>query len=153
MRAKEEYSIPDLLCEWIDNEKVYVNDQNQEIDWLHDKTGSWKPTWIYEKFYRYTTIVAEEFDKDETPFNFTTGHMMTHKERALAHCVFTVWFGRAEKEFGCRCDNKTALKLRNRLTGQVLYMGWYDGAITVSTQEAWHPSNYSAEYDKIIEDN
>lgn len=150
---KKELSNAELLCEWCFNERVFVDEYNQELNphYNRDK-GEWQNLWIFEKFYAYTTCVAENYQKECNKFNFTTGHNMTKAEQALATHIADVWFGRAETEFKCRRDNKTALKLRNRITNQVVYMGWYDGAITVSADEPWHPEPWSDSNDKILND-
>lgn len=115
---------------WCDRESVCVNEQDQEVDWLHrQKTDKWKPLWKVMSYYPYTTWTWTNHEKETSEFNFSIGD---HDEtRGLAYLLYEVWFGYVDRKYHKR-DNKTALKLQNRLTGQIIYMGWYDGRFTVT---------------------
>ena len=141
----KEYSICDCLAHWAKNHNVYVNAQNEKGDWLHDKEGySWKPLWIIEEFYRYTSWVYTDFRKPDTPENFQSH--WDGIESDLAELIAHVWFDEVERigrRLGVNCnrDNKTAIRIRNRLTGQILYIGWYDNRITVGDScHSEHPA-------------
>ena len=116
---------------WCSKEMVCVNEQNQEVDWLHrQKTDEWKLLWKVMSYYPYTTWTWVDHNKETSEFNFSIGG--DHDEtRGLAHLLYEVWFGYVDRKYHKR-DNKTALKLQNRLTGQIIYMGWYDGRFTVT---------------------
>lgn len=115
---------------WCDRESVCVNEQDQEVDWLHrQKTDKWKSLWKVMSYYPYTTCTCVDRKKEISEFNFSIGD---HNETmGLAYLLYEVWFGYVYRKYH-KHDNKTALKLQNRLTGQIIYMGWYDGCFTVT---------------------
>lgn len=119
---------------WCDNQEVYVKN-GQEIDWLNNKDGEWKPLWKILGYYPYTTRTFIDHNKETSEFNFCIGDFNSDETRGLARLLRDVWFGYVERRYR-KSDNKTALKLQNRLTGQIVYMGWYDGRFTVTEIEA-----------------
>lgn len=115
---------------WCERETVCVNEKDQEVDWLHrQKTDKWKPLWKVMSYYPYTTWTWTDLDKETSEVNFTIGNH--DRTRGLAELLYDVWFGYVDRKYH-KHDNKTALKLQNRLTGQIIYMGWYDNRFTVT---------------------
>ena len=114
---------------WCRREKVYVNDADQELNWFNNKTGTWKYLWKIVGYYPYTTITF--INEKTSEFNFSIGDDETS---GLARLLREVWFGYVKQKYG-KADNKTALKIQNRLTGKVIYLGWYDGHFTVTELE------------------
>jgi len=122
---------------WCSQEKVLVDKSNHEIDWLN-RDGiecDWKNLWRVLEYYPYTTITGVDYDKETSEFNFSVGGFNIDTTRGLAKLLHNVWFGYVERKYK-KADNKTALKLQNRLTGQIIYMGWYDGKFTVTERPA-----------------
>lgn len=114
---------------WCRRKMVCVNPQDQEVDWLkRTKEDTWKPLWKVLSYYPYTTWVWTDNDKETSEFNFKLDWDET---KDLGQLLCDVWFGYVDMRYHKR-DNKTALKLQNRLTKQIVYMGWYDGVFTVS---------------------
>ena len=135
---------------WCANEKVCVNAQNEEVDWLHkSKEDQWKSTWKVLGYYPYTTRTFVDSDKETSQFNFSIGSDDTTE--GLARLLYDVWFGYVERKYH-KSDNKTALKLQNRLTGQIVYMGWYDGRFTVTERPAEPDPDFRAKMFEINED-
>lgn len=118
---------------WCEQKKVLVDKSNHEVDWLK-RDGidcDWKNLWQVLEYYPYTTLTGIEYDKETSEFNFSIGGINDDITRGLARLLYDVWFGYVERKYK-KADNKTALKLQNRLTGQIIYMGWYDGEFTVT---------------------
>ena len=116
---------------WCKQEKVLVDKSNNEVDWLN-RDGidcDWKNLWKVLEYYPYTTVTGVDHHKETSEFNFSIGD--DDETRGLARLLWDVWFGYVEHKYK-KSDNKTALKLQNRLTGQIIYMGWYDGRFTVT---------------------
>lgn len=120
---------------WCKQEKVLVDKSNKEIDWLHREeiNCDWKNLWQVLEYYPYTTVTYVDYDKETSEFNFRIGSDI--ETRGLANLLHDVWFGYVERKYK-KADNKTALKLQNRLTGKIIYMGWYDGNFTVTEYPA-----------------
>ena len=117
---------------WCDNPKVLVDNENHEVDWLEaKKTAEWKNLWRVLEYYPYTTVVYRDYEKETSEFNFSVGGPNDHETRGIARLLYDVWFGYVERKYH-KADNKTALKIQNRLTGQIMYLGWYDGEFKVS---------------------
>ena len=117
---------------WCERKSVCVNKDNQEVDWFNKTTDDkWKPLWKILAYYPYTTRVFLDHDKEISEFNFSIGGFNGNETQGLARLLYDVWFGYVERKYH-KSDNKTALKLQDRLTGKVVYMGWYDGTFTVS---------------------
>lgn len=117
---------------WCKRDTVCVNENDQEVDWLNRKpTDQWKSHWKILAFYPYTTVTFVDRDKPTSEFNFSVGDFNDRETRGLAQLLYDVWFGYVDKKYH-KSDNKTALKLQNRLTGQIVYMGWYDNKLTVT---------------------
>lgn len=117
---------------WCRNEHVLVKN-GQEVDWLNKPEGSqWKPLWKILKWYPYTTWTWTDIDKPTSQFNFCIGDR--YETRGLSELLYEVWFDYIERKYH-KVDNKTALMLQNRLTGQIVYLGWYDGKFTVTELE------------------
>jgi len=123
---------------WCDNPKVLVDDENHEVDWLDTeakKTAKWKNLWKVLEYYPYTTVTYTDYEKETSEFNFSVGGFNDRETRGIACLLYDVWFGYVDRKYHKR-DNKTALKLQNRLTGQIIYMGWYDDRFTVTEKPA-----------------
>ena len=121
---------------WCKREQVLVDKSNNEIDWLH-RDGidcEWKNLWRVLEYYPYTTVTGIDLDKETSEFNFKLEGFTT-ETRGLSNLLRDVWFGYVEHKYK-KVDNKTALKLQNRLTGKIIYMGWYDGSFTVTERPA-----------------
>lgn len=116
---------------WCKMEQVFVNSENQEVDWLDRTKGEWKQLWKIIAYYPYTTITYVDRNQEISPFNFSIGGPNDPETKGFASLLFDVWFGYVEKKYH-KSDNKTALKLQNRITGEVVYLGWYDGEFTVT---------------------
>lgn len=117
---------------WCRQEKVYVNNKDQELNWFEDKSGNWKYLWKIIGYYPYTTYTSINSETNTSEFNFSIGDEETS---GLARLLREVWFGYVEQKYR-KSDNKTALKIQNRITGKVVYLGWYDGHFTVTELEA-----------------
>ena len=121
---------------WCNREEVCVNADNEEVDWLkRTPEDEWKPLWRILEYYPYTTVTYVNYKKETSEFNFCVGDFNDPETRGIAHLLWEVWFGYVDRKYHKR-DNKTALKLQNRLTGQIIYMGWYDGCFTVTEEPA-----------------
>lgn len=116
---------------WCSREQVFVNSENQEEDWLDRTKGAWKPLWKVITYYPYTTVTHIDREKETSQFNFLIGGANDYETRGLASLLYDVWFGYVNRRYH-KSDNKTALKLQNRITNQVVYLGWYDGEFTVT---------------------
>jgi len=117
---------------WCKRESVCVDKNDHEVDWLNKTNDdSWKSLWKVLAYYPYTTRIFLDHKKEISEFNFSIGGFNDDETQGLARLLWDVWFGYVEKKYH-KSDNKTALKLQNRLTGQIIYMGWYDGKFTVS---------------------
>ena len=119
---------------WCENPQVLVDKDNHEVDWLDTeakKSAKWKNLWKVLEYYPYTTVTYTDHDKETSQFNFTVGDFNDNETRGIAHLLHDVWFGYVEKKYH-KADNKTAIKIQNRLTGQIVYMGWYDGVFKVT---------------------
>lgn len=116
---------------WCENPQVLVDKENHEVDWLDTeakKNAKWKPLWKILEYYPYTTVTYTDHNKETSEVNFSIAGW--NKEmRGIANLLRRVWFGYVEKKYK-KADNKTALKIQNRLTGQIVYLGWYDGKFT-----------------------
>ena len=135
---------------WCKRETVCVNEQNQEVDWLNrQKTDEWKPLWKVIEYYPYTTRTFVDHNKETSQFNFSVGDM--EETEGLARLLWEVWFGYVERKYR-KSDNKTALKLQNCLTGQVVYLGWYDGRFTVTELPAELDPDFGSTIFEINED-
>jgi len=122
---------------WCRQEQVLVDKSNNEVDWLN-RNGidcDWKNLWKVLEYYPYTTVANIDYEKETSEFNFRIGDFNTDTTRGLADLLRDVWFGYVERKYK-KADNKTALKLQNRLTGKIVYMGWYDGVFTVTERPA-----------------
>lgn len=119
---------------WCKREEVCVNADNKEVDWLkRTPEDKWKPLWRVLEYYPYTTVTYVDHKKETSEFNFCVGD--DDETRGLARLLWEVWFGYVDRKYHKR-DNKTALKLQNRLTGKIIYMGWYDNRFTVTEKPA-----------------
>lgn len=137
---------------WCKRENVCVNKQDKEVDWLHrQKTDEWKPLWKILGYFPYTTRTFVDHNKETSEFNFSIGGMNDDETRGLASLLFDVWFGYVGRKYHKK-DNKTALKLQNRLTGQIVYLGWYDGRFTVTELPAIPDSDFKHDMFEINED-
>ena len=119
---------------WCDNPRVLVDSQNHEVDQFDTearKSAEWKNLWRILEYYPYTTVTYVDHKKDTSEFNFDVGDFNDRETRGIARLLHDVWFGYVEKRYK-KADNKTALKIQNRLTGQIVYLGWYDGRLTVT---------------------
>lgn len=119
---------------WCENKRVFVDKENHEVDWLNTeakKNAEWKNLWRVLEYYPYTTVVYQDHKKETSEFNFSVGGFNDHETRGIARLLHDVWFGYVERKYH-KADNKTALKIQNRLTGQIVYLGWYDGEFRVS---------------------
>ena len=120
----------DALEYWAENKQVCVDSNNHELSWRDDRSkGKWKDLWEIQAFYTYDCVVGLDLDKEVDTFNFDADYYPN-----LGSLVIDMWFRKAEK-LGFRRDNKTAIKLHNILTNQVVYMGWYDMRLRVSAIE------------------
>lgn len=129
---KEFRNILKALNYWAEDIKVCVDQNNNELSWSDDRSkGTWKDLWEIKAFYTYDCVVGIDLDKEIDTFNFDADYYSN-----LGSLVIDMWFSKAEK-LGFRRDNKTALKLHNILTNQVVYMGWYDGKLRVSAIEPY----------------
>ena len=136
---------------WCNREEVYVNEQDQEVDWLNrQSTDKWKPLWKVLGYYPYTTRTFVDHNKEISEFNFSIGGINNDETRGLASLLFSVWFGYVDRVYH-KSDNKTALKLQNRLTGQVVYLGWYDGRFTVTELPAVPDPDFNRDMFEINE--
>lgn len=118
---------------WCENPKVLVDKENHEVDWLDTeakKSAEWKPLWKVLEYYPYTTYCGTDTKKETSEVNFSIDGW-DRGMRGIANLLCRVWFGYVEEKYN-RADNKTALKIQNRLTGQIIYLGWYDGRFTVT---------------------
>lgn len=118
---------------WCENPKVLVDKENHEIDWLDTeakKNAEWKPLWKVLEYYPYTTVCSTDHKRETSEFNFSIDGW-DNGLRGISILLHKVWFGYVEKKYN-KADNKTALKIQNRLTGQIIYLGWYDGKFTVT---------------------
>lgn len=118
---------------WCENPQVLVDKENHEVDWLDTeakKNAEWKPLWKVLEYYPYTTTTHTDRDKETSEVNFSIDGW-DRGMRGIANLLRKVWFGYVEKKYN-KADNKTALKIQNRLTGQIVYLGWYDGRFTVT---------------------
>lgn len=123
---------------WCNNPKVLVDEENHEVDWFDTearKTAKWKNLWRVLEYYPYTTVVYRDLKKETSEFNFSVGGFNDYETQGIAHLLHNVWFGYVERKYH-KADNKTALKIQNRLTGQIVYLGWYDGEFRVSERPA-----------------
>ena len=122
---------------WCEQEKVLVDKSNNEVDWLNRKDidCDWKNLWKVLEYYPYTTVTYLDHKKETSEFNFSVGEPNDPETKGLARLLRNVWFGYVEKKYHIS-DNKTALKLQNRLTGKIIYMGWYDGCFTITERPA-----------------
>lgn len=122
---------------WCTRETVCVNEQDQEVDWLNRQpTDKWKPLWKVLGYFPYTTRTFVDHKKETSEFNFSIGGINDDETRGLASLLYDVWFGYVRQKYH-KADNKTALKLQNRITNQIIYMGWYDGRFTVTELPAF----------------
>lgn len=122
---------------WCENPKVLVDKENHEVDWLDieaKKNAEWKPLWKILEYYPYTTVCGVDIKKETSEVNFSIDGWDTGM-RGIAILLRNIWFGYVERKYH-KADNKTALKIQNRLTGQIIYMGWYDGEFTVTEKPA-----------------
>ena len=135
---------------WCEQEKVLVDKNNTEVDWLnHDGIDcDWKNLWKVLEYYPYTTVTYVDYEKETSEFNFSIGDSNHRETRGLARLLYDVWFGYVKRKYK-KHDNKTALKLQNRLTGQIIYMGWYDGNFTVTE----HPAKLMDSWVNVVEIN
>lgn len=134
---------------WCNREEVCVNKDNQEVDWFNRTSeDSWKPLWKVLEYYPYTTVTYLDHKEKISEYNFSVGGFNDQETRGLARLLRDVWFGYVERKYK-KSDNKTALKLQNRLTGQVVYMGWYDGCFTVTEK----PANVIDSWVNVVEIN
>ena len=137
---------------WCKNQMVFVNDNDIEIDWLSkSKEGKWKPLWKVLSYYPYTTRTFVNHKKDTTEFNFSIGGIGEDDTSALARLIYDVWFGEVDRKYH-KSDNKTALKIENRLTGKIVYLGWYDGRFTVTERPAEQDPDFPGKIININED-
>lgn len=134
---------------WCNREEVCVNKDNQEVDYFNrTPEDKWKPLWKVLEYYPYTTVTYLDHKKETSEYNFSLGGFDDDETRGLAHLLYDVWFGYVARKYH-KSDNKTALKLQNRLTGQIIYMGWYDGQFTVTEK----PANVIDSWVSVIEIN
>lgn len=118
---------------WCENQDICVDEKGQEVDWLHKSSKDrWLPLWKVLAWYPYTTHTFVDYEKETSEFNFCIGR--DQDTQGLADLLCDVWFGYVNRKYH-KNDNKTALKLQNRLTGQIVYLGWYDGRFTVTELE------------------
>lgn len=138
---------------WCSRKLVCVNENDQEVDWLHrTSTDKWKSLWRVIGYFPYTTRVFVNHKKETSEFNFSIGGINDSEETGgLALLLWSVWFGYIEKKYR-KSDNKTALKLQNRLTGQIVYLGWYDGRFTVSETPAEPDPDFHSEMIELNEE-
>lgn len=136
---------------WADNPTILINKDGKEADWLHrTETDQWKPLWRVIGYYPYTTFTYVDHNKETSETNFSIGDFNDRETRAMARLLREVWFGYVERKYH-KSDNKTALKLENRLTGKIVYMGWYDGKFTVTESEPVFDSRFNNEMFEINE--
>lgn len=122
--------ILDALEYWAGDQQVCVDQYNNEIPLNGDRSkGTWKDLWQIEAFYSYDCVVCTDLHREVGIFNFDTNYF-----RNLGALIMDIWFRKAEK-LGFRRDNKSALKLRDLFTGETIFMGWYDGKMSVSRIE------------------
>ena len=101
-------------------------------------------------YYPYTTFCYTDDKKETSEFNFSIDGWDAGM-RGIAKLLWGVWFGYVEKKYK-KADNKTALKIQNRLTGQIVYLGWYDGRFTVTELPAVQDKNFGHPMFEINED-
>ena len=119
---------------WCENPRVFVDKENHEVDWFDTeakKNAEWKNLWKVIEYYPYTTVVYQDLKKETSQFNFSVGGFNDRETQGIARLLYNVWFGYVERKYH-KADNKTALKIQNRLTGQIVYLGWYDGEFRVT---------------------
>lgn len=120
----------DALEYWASDQQICVDQNNNELSWSDDRSkGTWKDLWQIKAFYTYDCVVGVDLEKEVGIFNFDTNYY-----RRLGALVMDIWFQKAEK-LGFRRDNKSALKLQDLFTGEIIFMGWYDGKMSVSRIE------------------
>ena len=132
LKAYAEEAVASLY--WCNNPRILVDKDNHEVDFLDTeakKSAEWKPLWKVLTYYPYTTVTYTDHNKETSQFNFTVGDFNDDETRGIACLLRDVWFGYVEKKYH-KADNKTALKIQNRLTGQIVYLGWYDGVFKVT---------------------
>ena len=138
---------------WCENPRVLVDKENHEVDWLDTeakKNAEWKNLWKIIGYYPYTTYCHTDIEKETSEFNFSIDGW-NNGLRGIAVLLHSVWFGYVEKKYK-KADNKTALKIQNRLTGKVIYLGWYDGRFTVTERPAVQDKTYGHPMFELNED-
>lgn len=138
---------------WCENPQVLVDKENHEVDWLDTeakKNAEWKPLWKILEYYPYTTYCHTDIEKEISQFNFSIDGWDTGM-RGIVTLLHKVWFGYVDKKYH-KADNKTALKIQNRLTNQIVYLGWYDGRFTVTELPARQDDCYFHLTTEINED-
>lgn len=150
VKAYAEEAVASLF--WCENKKVLVDKDDNEVGFF-EKTGNeeWKPLWKVLGYFPYTTRTYTDYKKETSEFNFSIGGINNDETRGLACLLYDVWFGYVERKYH-KSDNKTALKLQNRLTGKIVYMGWYDERFTVTEREAVPDPDFPHEMFEINED-
>ena len=128
---------------WLDRLAVCVDDKDNQIDYPY-KGGEWKPVWKILGWWSYTTRTFVDHHREISEFNFSVGGF-GNLTTALANHLFEVWFGFVRDKYH-KVDNKTALKIQNRLTKQVVYLGWYDGKFTVTELEPEPDPDFPVSY-------
>lgn len=135
---------------WCKREMVCVNEKDEEVDWLNQTPNDkWKPLWKVLEYFPYTTRTFVDLHKETSEFNFSIGD--SDETEGLALLLWDVWFGYVEERYH-KSDNKTALKLQNRLNGKVIYMGWYDNRFTVTELPAEQDPDFCHVTTEINED-
>lgn len=138
---------------WCENPTILVDKQNHEVDWLDTevkKDAEWKPLWKILEYYPYTTFCNVDTEKETSEINFSIDGWDSGM-RGITNLLWNVWFGYVEKKYH-KADNKTALKIQNRLTNQIIYLGWYDGRFTVTELPARQDQTYHHPAVEINED-
>lgn len=97
--------------------------------WCENPRIGNKKLWKVCTYYSYTTRVFLDQNKETSETNFCVGN--TAYTKGLASVLWDIWFGYVYNRYFLS-DNKSALKIQNRQTGQIIYMGWYDGRFTVT---------------------
>lgn len=117
--------IYEYLSQWLKNGH---HDCGKELP----HADRWKRDWEILEHYPYATVVYTDRQKETSATNFFADAFNHYSYHWLCDAVYDEWFGHVERRYRIHRDNKVALKLRNRITGQIVYLGWYDGSITVS---------------------
>lgn len=153
-KALLEYHSKEVIASlyWTTQEAVCVDPSGKEVNWLDKKSeDKWKSLWIIKEYYPYTTRTYVDHNKEVSEFNFSIGGIGEEDTCGLARLIYNVWFGYVDHKYH-KADNKTALKLQNRITGKVVYMGWYDGRFTVTEIPADPDPDFLAEPIPLYED-